>query len=191
MQKEIWKDIEGYEGYYQVSNLGRVKSLDRNQRYESVKTPYTRRLKGRVLNQMTTKLGYKKLTLAINQNYKNMPVHRLVARAFLSNEKNLPCVNHINENPSDNRVENLEWCTYKHNSNHGTARQRISKSNGFPVIVYSFKEEKVYKYDSISKCSVELLGNHYLSDLAVRRGDNFSYKNYHFKIQRKAKGVKK
>lgn len=188
MKKEIWKDIEGYEGYYQVSNLGRVRSLDRNQRYESVKTPYTRKLKGRVLSQMTTKLGYKKLTLAINQNYKNMPVHRLVAKAFLPNEKNLPCVNHINENPSDNMVENLEWCTHKYNSNYGTVRQRISKSNGIPVRAYSFTSNKVYKYDSISKCSFELLGNYYLFDLSIRYGDNFSYKGYYFEIKRQQKG---
>ena len=114
---EIWKDIEGYEGLYQVSNLGRVRSLN-----------YRRSGISKLLKQSTDEKGYKQVGLCKNGKQKNYHVHRLVAIAFISNPNNLPIINHKDENPSDNNANNLEWCTYEYNLNYGTVKERISES---------------------------------------------------------------
>lgn len=105
---EIWKDIEGFEGRYQVSNFGNVKSLGckRNGKKE------------KILKQHYDKRGYKKVTLSKNYELKSFSVHRLVAIAFLENLENKRTVNHINGIKHDNRVENLEWCTDSENTKH-------------------------------------------------------------------------
>ena len=121
--KEIWKDIEGYEGLYQVSNLGRVKSLTkmvgRGKRYKVCE---------RIVSLQKAPNGYMRLHLDKDGERKYFSVHRLVAQAFVENPNNLPHVNHKNETKTDNAVSNLEWCTPKYNSNYGTRNTRISKS---------------------------------------------------------------
>lgn len=116
LPKQIWKDIEGYEGKYQVSNTGKVRSLN-----------YRRTGKTKMLKQDTNNLGYKLTVLYKNHKSKTYLVHRLVALAFISNPLNLPQVNHIDENKTNNAVWNLEWCTPKYNSNYGTRLERCSK----------------------------------------------------------------
>lgn len=111
MIEEIFKDIEGYEGKYQVSNLGRVKSLN-----------YLHTGKERLLKPSKTKKGY----LFINIKNKYMAIHRLVANAFIDNPLNLPQVNHIDENKENNSIYNLEWCDAKYNNNYGTRNVRVS-----------------------------------------------------------------
>ena len=129
MQEEIWKDVVGYEGLYQVSNLGRVRSLPREvSRFE----------KGRkyILDGRVLKYGhghgrcYKYLLVCLckDQQRSMKRVNRLVAEAFIPNPDNLPMVNHKDENPSNNRVDNLEWCTAKYNSNYGTAREKMKET---------------------------------------------------------------
>lgn len=114
---EIWKTVKGYEGLYEVSNLGNVRSLD-----------YHNWGVVRNLTPVMDCYSYMRVCLCKNNKQRNGLVHRMVAQAFLENPLELPQINHINENKSDNRVENLEWCDCLHNNNHGTRNERISKS---------------------------------------------------------------
>lgn len=113
---EIWKPVVGYEGLYEVSNLGRVKSLN-----------YRRTGKEGILSQGKCKNGYSIVGLYKNEKRKPYYVHRLVAEAFIPNPENLPEVNHIIddfEHRSDNRVENLEWCTVEYNNTYNDRHKR-------------------------------------------------------------------
>lgn len=114
---EIWKDIEGYEGLYQVSNLGRVRSVDRI-------GGRGRRFNGRILKPKVKTGGYLLVNFSKEGKRKMFSVHRLVAQAFIPNPEGLPQINHKDENPSNNRVENLEWCDGKYNCNYGIRNER-------------------------------------------------------------------
>ena len=111
---EEWRDIEGYEGAYQVSNLGNVKTLSWHQTGEQ-----------RLLKQVTHYKGYKEARLSKNGKMKTFFVHRLVCKAFIPNPNNYSEINHKDENKLNNRADNLEWCDRKYNINYGTAKQRI------------------------------------------------------------------
>lgn len=117
MINEIWKDVEGYEGKYKISNQGKVKSL--NYRGHGVEA---------LLKPKTDKDGYLEVRLCVNNVSRYVRVHRLVASTFIENDCDKPQVNHINEVKDDNRVENLEWMTNKENVNHGTATKRRSNT---------------------------------------------------------------
>ena len=123
--KEIWKDILGYEGYYQVSNFGNVKSMDRIVERKNNGTGNLP-LKSRILSLNTYPRGYKRVTLRKNNISKSFFVHRLVAEAFIPNPNNYPYVNHKDENPSNNHFDNLEWCINEYNIRNGKLGQRIS-----------------------------------------------------------------
>ena len=125
--KEIWKDVKGYEGLYQVSNLGNVKSLDRVVEHE--KGNLTKRnLKGDIL-KIRTIHGYAYITLSKDNKLKSYRVHRLVAQAFIPNPNNYPTVNHKDENRLNNRVDNLEWCTQKYNNDYSGTREKAVNAN--------------------------------------------------------------
>ena len=115
---EIWKDVIGYEGLYQVSNLGRVKSFW-SDKY----------LDGKILSpSFDSKQKYLFVGLHKDKVVKQVYVHRLVAQTFIPNPYKLPCINHKDENKTNNCVDNLEWCTIKYNSNYGRAKERMIES---------------------------------------------------------------
>lgn len=128
LSEEVWKDIEGYEGFYQVSNKGRVKSLDRTIVHKNGKHFF---LKGKILRSRPDKDGYQLVTLYRNNKKDDRKVHRLVAEAFIKNDdtKNKTQVNHIDESKDNNNVNNLEWISQENNLNYGTSRQRQGETH--------------------------------------------------------------
>ena len=120
--EEEWRDIAGYEGLYQVSDLGRIKSLD-----------YRRTGRTQVLKSIMDRGGYLQVGLWKNGKRKKYLVHRLVAETFLPNPSGLKQVNHIDENKQNNSVDNMEWCTCQYNINHGTRNARVAIARSKPV----------------------------------------------------------
>lgn len=110
--EEIWKNIAGYEGLYEVSNLGRVKSLN-----------YKRTGKERILRPGLYNCGYLYVTLSKNGKQKKYRIHRLVGSAFIENPENLPEVNHKNQVKTDNSASNLEWCSTKYNIRYSQSKK--------------------------------------------------------------------
>lgn len=121
---EIWRDIDGYEGLYQVSNLGRVRSLDKG---EKLPNGYRIR-KGKILKPGLNRYGYQFVYLYKDGKAKMHTVHKLVAQAFISNPQHFKEINHIDEVKTDNRASNLEWCDRSYNINFGSRNERISKA---------------------------------------------------------------
>lgn len=142
--EEVWKDIVGLEGHYQVSDKSRVRN---------VKT-------GRVLKTGTKNQGYEQVRFSVNGIKTTKKVHRLVAEAFIPNPSSLPYINHINSVRDDNRIENLEWCTAQHNVQHGYDSGSNSNSGeNHPTAILDwdsvFEMRKLHSegesYSSISK----------------------------------------
>ena len=121
---EIFKPIKGYEGLYEVSNLGRVKSLPKYHRNRF--SGYTE--KEKILKSRIDSYGYQMVMLCKDKKQKNYLVHRLVTNAFLENPYNYDSINHKDENKLNNCVENLEFCNRKYNNNYGTRNKRISNT---------------------------------------------------------------
>lgn len=150
MKEEIWKPIEGYEGLYEVSSWGRVRSLDKWVAH-SINTK--KFMKGRIRKLQEDGHGYLKVELSKNGKVKTYKVHRLVAEAFIPNPKNYNVVNHKDEVKTNNYVDNLEWCTHSYNVNYGTGIQRKTEKmiNGKlskTVYQYSLSGELIAEYPS-------------------------------------------
>ena len=142
--EEVWKDIEGYEGLYQVSNLGRVKSLDRtiaHKRFGQCKR------KGVILKQVERR-GY--LWVDLTGKNKAVSVHRLVAEAFIPKLKGKNQVNHIDENRSNNRVDNLEWVTPYENMHHSDLQDRLPR-NRKAIRAYDKTGKLVFVFNSATE----------------------------------------
>ena len=118
---EEWKSIPGYEGLYEVSSYGRVKSLEISYTRKNGIMDHKPEI---ILSPKNNGTGYFIVCLYKNKTHKYYLIHRLVAQAFLPNLDNLPQVNHKNEDKSDNRVDNLEWCTSFYNNEYGTRKKR-------------------------------------------------------------------
>lgn len=153
MNNEVWKDIEGYEGKYKVSSLGKVKSLER---YTSDTIGRKRKIKEKFLEPTKNIYGYYRVVLSKHGKQKGYRVHRLVAKMFIENPQNLPQVNHINGKKTDNRVENLEWITNRDNVIH-------AYKNGLKKVIripkkeleelYEVKKMPIKKISKIEKVS--------------------------------------
>lgn len=126
-----WKPAKGFNGLYLISDDGRVFSVRSN----------------RILTTRTEKTGYKTIELNVNGVSKKMFVHRLVAEAFIPNPNNYPVVNHKDEDPGNNSVDNLEWCTYKYNINYGTCIERRVKNTVHKRGADHPGSKKVYQFD--------------------------------------------
>ena len=171
--KEEWKDIKDYEGLYQVSNWGRVKSLitDKNRRK-------------RILKQHNRGNGYLFVVLTNNEHQsKNISVHRLVAETFLPNPENLPEVNHIDENKENNRVDNLEWCDHTYNINYGNRTKKASESklNGKKsksVLQFSLTGDFIREWTSTMECGRN--GFNQGAVAACCRGKLLQYKGFYW-----------
>ena len=150
---EVWKSVKGFEGLYEVSNLGNIRSLPREVfRKESIRGG--RKLKGSVVFQegrnlkpTVSKEGYLFAGLYdINHKFARLLLHRIVAKAFLPNPNNLPCINHKNEIKTDNRAENLEWCTQLYNARYSLCKRVIQLSlTGIKIAEYSSLTEAAEK----------------------------------------------
>lgn len=146
--KEVWKDIKGYEGLYQVSNLGRVKSLN-----------FHRTGKEQILKSDCQRRGYFYVTLYNNKRGIKKSIHRLVAEAFIPNPHNKPSVDHINTDRTDNRVENLRWATYlENNTNPLTLNKHSGKNSPVakPIIQFNSNGQFLKKWDFAAKVQHEL-----------------------------------
>lgn len=157
---EEWKPIPDYEGLYEVSSLGNIRSLDRfmySKRWNKESL-----IKGRILKPTLYKNGYLRVELTDKDgNRKKYPVHKLVADAFIPNPNNYPQVNHKDEIKTNNNVSNLEWCTAKYNINYGTWKERHYKKiaqydlNGNLIATYKSltdAEKEGFTLCQISKC---------------------------------------
>lgn len=156
---EEWKDIEGYEELYQVSNLGRVRSLGNGSSNVS---------KERIMKPYKEKKGYLRVRLCKNGKYKHFLIHRLVANAFIPNPNNKPFIDHIDTNPSNNKVDNLRWVTNKENCNNPLTINHLIENSGLknmkgklnhlskPILQFSIDGEFIRKWDSAADITREL-----------------------------------
>lgn len=155
-EKEEWRPIKGYEGFYEVSSFGRIKSL-----------PYTvnngrllreRKYKEKILTGYIDAHGYAYIKLAKRDGrQKTAKIHRLVAKAFIPNPDNLPQINHKDENKRNNRVDNLEWCTARYNLNYGSRSKKYMRK----VSMIDLETNKVIKvFDSMKDVEKELKIGH-------------------------------
>lgn len=141
---EIWKPIEGYEGHYEVSTYGRVRSVDRIIEQQRGTHLY----RGCIIKQYPNNKGYMTVRLSMNSTKRTFTVHRLVASAFIDNPNNLPCINHKDETKS-NYVWNLEWCTQSYNLSYGTLPNRRRLAYGKRVAMYDLNGEYIKSFLSI------------------------------------------
>lgn len=147
MKEEIWRPIKDYDGLYEVSNLGRVRSVER---IETLSDGRKHLHKGKILKPAKGTGGYLICKLYKNSKHKTITVHRLVAKAFIPNPDNLPQVNHRDENKRNNCVSNLEWCSCKYNINYGTGIQRSTEKRSKSVLQLDINTGRViYEYPSL------------------------------------------
>lgn len=167
--KEIWKNvpIKEYEGLYQVSNLGRVRSKDRWIHQKNNSKSFK---KGRILKSLSNDKGYYKVVLCNKPHRKRFYVHRLVALAFIPNLNNLPEINHKDENTHNNCASNLEWCSRLYNINYGTLNERRIKSVEKPVAQLDKNNKLIKVFEcakdasiatGISQSSIQGVASHY------------------------------
>lgn len=151
IMQEEWKDINGFEGYYQISNFGRVKSVERVvKKKNGILMKVSERI--RVLSQTTDDYSY--VVLAKHGKNKTFLVHRLVAETFIKNPNNLPCVNHKDENKQNDCVDNLEWCSYEYNNTYKNIHLRRNQDNVCRMVIqYDLDMHEIKRWNSATEAA--------------------------------------
>ena len=165
MKKEYWKPVVGYEGLYEVSNWGRVKSLN-----------YNHTGKGKILKQHQCMDGYKSVMLYKDGKRKIILVHRLVAQAFIPNPNDYKEVNHKDEDKTNNSVDNLEWCDRLYNVRYGTGIERRSKTQSKPVLQYDLEGNFIKEWKSVTECGINGYDQGHVA--ACCRGERKTHRGY-------------
>lgn len=167
----VIKPIPNYEGLYSATDDGQIYS------------EYSKKF----LKQRLNRKGYWQVSLRKDGKTKTYETHRLIAITFLKNPNNLPCVNHISENKTNNCINNLEWCTYKYNINYGTANARRAATLGRPV----YCKELDKTFSSISEAAREIgVNNNCLNYHLNKNNGECCYAGYHFKYTQKGELIK-
>jgi len=188
VEEEIWKDIKGYEGYYQISNRGIVRSLDRKIEYSDGRT---RIYKGKIIKQLKNNNGYLYVRLSKGSVKYGAFLHKLIAIAFIPNPNNYPIVNHKDENPLNNSIKNLEWCTYKYNNAYNNLIQRRTDTFNRKLVAGEYpslniKCQKIvqlnYKYELIKVWN---------SSMDIERGTGIKSGNISLCLHKKRKSMGK
>ena len=184
---EVWRDITGYEGLYQVSNKGNIYSVERI-------GANGRKFGGVTLKPRYTRDGYLQVSLCKNGKIKNKYTHRLVAEAFIPNPKSFLEINHLDEVKDNNELSNLEWCDSSYNNNYGTRIRRIAQKNykkvravnveTGEVIIYSSATEARNKGFAIGAVSEACRGS-YKSGTGKLIGDGHLYKGHQWSYEQK------
>lgn len=178
-----WKEIEGYEGYYEVNNTGEIRSVERMIIDVNGKQ-YHR--KSQVLRKQISKDGYYKVVLNKDGKSKTFLLHRLVAQAFIPNPDKLPQINHKDENRLNNNIENLEWCDPKYNCNYGTHKQKLSELfKNYPLyskpVLQYLNGELIKEWESMMECE-----RHGFDHSAIRRcclNEQKQHKGYNWRFK--------
>lgn len=166
--EEVWKNVDNYENY-QVSNLGRVKRITGN--------------KERILKNYLNTKGYAYVVFFKNNKRKNIYIHRLVAQAFIPNSDNLPIINHKDENKTNNHVENLEWCSYKYNTNYGSCIEKITRKQNKKVYQYTLNGEFIREWKSAKDAEKQFGRSHHIGEVCHgKRKTAYGYKWRYEKI---------
>lgn len=194
LRNEKWKPvtlIEDVLGLYEVSNLGRVRSLDRETTYIRFGEEETRRFKGKMLTRnVKNRTGYVEVCLRNTPNKYVVSVHRLVAHEFIGKRPEDLVINHIDENKANNRVENLEYVTVEYNNNWATRNERLSNTlrkakAGKPILKINMEDEQdIEEFSSAMECQRHYNG--YFDRSAIRRcclGESKQHKGYYFKYK--------
>ena len=199
---ELWKDVKDYEGLYQVSTLGRVRSLDK---YVNTKNRNVDKVlkRGKILKPTYNQDGYLTVSLYKDGKGTRFLVHRLVAEAFISNPLNLPVINHKDEVKDNNHPYNLEWCTDEYNKNYGTAIKRSAEKRSKKVYQYDLQGNLInvwastmdcdrngYDHRTISACCLGKLKTHQNFIWSYKPIENFDINNYSYNYKNR-KGSKK
>ena len=186
-KSETWKDVAEYEGFYQVSNKGNVRSVDRRDLRGHKRG-------GRILKPTYDKDGYLRVTLCKNGKHKTKKVHRLVAESFIPNPESLSHINHMDEVKDNNESSNLEWCTHRYNMNYGTLIERTAQANSKKVKAINVKTGEVLTFNSVKEAGSEGYGKGEVSKASrgiykngrngnLMGGDGRTYKGYRWSYE--------
>ena len=181
MKKEYWKPVVGYEGLYEVSNWGRVKSLKKLVKSHNKWGECYITINEKILKKRIDKYGYERVMLYKHGKSKLKQVHRLVAEAFIDNPDNLPQVNHKDEDKLNNNVDNLEFCSVLYNNTYNERHKKIAEKNingkkSKPVLQYDLEGNFIKEWKSVAECGRN--GYNYGNVAACCRGELKTYKGF-------------